>query len=182
MQKAATKNPVRLSGLLLLMGASLTLMPGCQDGQEPPPQTREVIQASAVAFDAFERGEAVFNSVCVACHTVGPPPNLAPPIMAVSGHYREAFDNREEGIRAIAAWIADPDPARSRLGPMAIERFGPMAPLPLPDSVRQAVATWVWDVYDPEADPHAGGMGRGMMRGRGGPGGGGPPHGPGVGG
>ena len=48
--------------------------------------------------------------------------------MAVSGHYREAFDNREEGIRAIAAWIADPDPAHSRLGPMAIERFGPMAP------------------------------------------------------
>jgi len=72
-------------------------------------------------------------------------------------------------VAAISAWVANPSAERSQLPAMAIERFGLMAPLPLPDSSLQAVAEWVWDMYDPAAGPHATGKGgRGGMHGEGG--------------
>ena len=159
------------------LGLSVALVVGACGGQESAEsETLEPSELAAVsdveADSEHARGEAVFNSVCVACHTLEPPPNLAPPMMAVAGHYRDAFDTREEGVAAIAAWIESPSPEHSQLGAMAIDRFGLMAPLVLPDSLRFAVAGWVWDSYDANADPHRGGTGRMGPGHRGPPGGG----------
>jgi hypothetical protein len=121
-----------------------------------------------------EHGEELFSTVCVACHTMEPPPNLAPPMMAVIGHYRTAFDERDPAVDAMVAYIQAPDPDNSKLGPMAFDRFGTMAPLALPEEDLRAVTGWLWDNYDPAMDPHAeggpgmrmhqGGKGKGMGR------------------
>jgi mono/diheme cytochrome c family protein len=103
--------------------------------------------------DPVAAGQAVFDQICVACHTVQPPPNLAPPMMGIAGHYRDAFTDRDEAVAAMVAYIQSPDSAKSQLGAEAFRRFGIMAPLPLPEADLRAAAAWIWDMYDPEADP-----------------------------
>jgi mono/diheme cytochrome c family protein len=74
------------------------------------------------------RGETLFNQVCTACHTLQPPPNLAPPMMGISGHYHDQFAERDEAVAWMVAYIQSPDPANSKLSEEAFERFGTMAP------------------------------------------------------
>lgn len=135
------------------------ILAGCS---EPPPADGPNADQEAVATEdaaltaaSAERGEALFEQVCTECHTLTPPPNLAPPMMAVIGHYRAAFDDRDQAIEAMVAYIQSPDPERSRLGAMAVERFGLMTAQTLPEEDLLAVTGWLWDSYDAELDPHA---------------------------
>ena len=116
---------------------------------------------------AAARGGELFEQVCTNCHTLTPPPNLAPPMMGVIGHYRDAFDDRDEALDAMVAYLQAPDPEASKLHSMAIERFGIMPAQPLPEEDLRTVTAWLWDGYDPELDPHAmggrAGVGGGMQ-------------------
>lgn len=89
-------------------------------------------------------GKTTFETVCSTCHTLEAPPNKAPPMTHVARRYRMMFKTEAEGVEAITAWIADPDTSRSRMPAMAIQRFGVMAPLPLPEAQRREVARYVW--------------------------------------
>jgi len=66
------------------------------------------------------------------------------------------------------AWIKAPAKDKSLMPAMAIERFGLMAPLPLPDEQLRAAAAYVWSLS--EGDSTMRGMGgmEGMGGGRGG--------------
>lgn len=108
-------------------------------GQDTPPQ----------ALD----GRTTFETICAACHTLNPPPLKAPPMTHVSRRYRMTFASESLGVEAITAWIANPDTARSHMPAMAIERFGLMAPLPLPEAQRRAVARYVWGLATPGSLP-----------------------------
>jgi len=127
-----------------------------------------------------DQGRQVFESVCAECHTVQPPANKAPPMSHVARHYRQAITDRDEAVDRIAAWIRSPSEDRSLLPDHAIEMWGVMPPLQLPESRLEAVASYVWGLAD-EAGTGAGTMrggepmqerrmmrmGQGMMRGQG---------------
>ncbi len=92
-----------------------------------------------------ERGEEVFNTVCVSCHTFHPPPTLAPPMGMVVQHYRDALTDEDLVVDAIKGWLRAPRRERSHMPAHAIERFGLMPPLPLPEADLTAVAEYVVD-------------------------------------
>jgi mono/diheme cytochrome c family protein len=91
-------------------------------------------------------GERLYHEVCSACHTLDPPPNLAPPLRMVSRHLRRAFDTREEAVDHVVSYAPAPDPERSILPSHAIDRFGLMPPQPLRPDQLEKVATYVWSL------------------------------------
>ena len=112
-------------------------------------------------------GKAIFTKNCSACHSITPPPKLAPPITPLASRYHMQFQKKEDGIKRIMAFVKLPD-KKNAIDPQAIARFGLMAPVVLPDNELRAVAEWVWDQYNPNMGRGIGGqgMGRGMGPGR----------------
>lgn len=137
-------------------GRTLQLEPGLiQEGPDPTPEE-------------IARGRQVYELVCSACHTLDPPPDSAPPMRHVVMHLRRDLTTFEAFSEHVRTYVPAPDADRSRLPPMAIERFGLMAPLPLADDVLNSAAAYLWSLAD-SAGAMGPGMGRGMgpgMRGR----------------
>lgn len=106
-------------------------------------------------------GRAVYDRTCAACHTLAPPPKTAPPIVGLAAHLRERFATREQAVAHIVAYVPAPSPSMSVLPPMAVQRFGLMPPLPLPEAELRAVASWLWQQYDPAFQHRGMGMGAG---------------------
>lgn len=100
----------------------------------------------------FEQGKAVYDKVCSACHNYGPPPKKAPPMIGISGHYHDAFTDQDKAIAHIVDYIKKPAPEKSMLMPMAIQTWGLMAPLTLPEEDLRAVAYWVWEILKVECN------------------------------
>jgi len=73
-------------------------------------------------------GKAIFELVCAMCHTLEPPPNLAPPISHAAAYYFHRFETEDEAVAAMVAFMREPSEAASILPAMAIERFGLMPP------------------------------------------------------
>ena len=94
------------------------------------------------------QGKQIVSTVCAACHTEQPPAKLAPPFAHVAARYRMKLGDRDKTIERMVAWIKTPAKDRSLLPPMAIERFGLMPPLPLPDAQLQAAAAYLWSLSD----------------------------------
>lgn len=130
-------------------------------------------QGDSARASQLAQGKQLVSTVCVACHTEQPPPKLAPPLAHVSRRYRMMHQgDREKALARIVAWIKAPAKEKSLMPAMAIERFGLMAPLPLPDSQLQAAAAYVWSLSESDSTMGTmgsmGGMGtmRGMQHGR----------------
>lgn len=96
----------------------------------------------------LQEGKKVFDEVCSVCHTLEPPPNLAPPMRMVSMHLRQSFATEEEGVAHVVAYVPAPTAERAIMPEHAIERFGLMAPLPLPPETLEKVARYVWSLGD----------------------------------
>lgn len=107
-------------------------------------------------------GAVLVESVCTACHSLQPPPTLAPPLNMVVRHYMEEFADRAEVEESIARWVVAPDPEKSGMPAHAIERFGLMPPIPLTEAQRDAVAAYLVETY---GDAAMGGHMRGGMDG-----------------
>ena len=124
--------------------------------------------AAANATTTALDGKAIFTKNCSICHSINPPPKLAPPITPLSSRYHMQFQKKEDGIRHIMAFVKLPD-KKNAIDPQAITRFGLMAPVSLPDKELRAVAEWVWDQYNPNMGRGRGfgGQGQGMGRGPG---------------
>ncbi|MCC6929960.1 MAG: cytochrome c [Gemmatimonadaceae bacterium] len=124
-------------------------------------------QGDAARAAQLAQGKQLVSTVCAACHTEQPPPKLAPPLSHVSRRYRMLNQgDRDKALARIVAWIKAPAKEKSLMPAMAIERFGLMAPLPLPDSQLQAAAAYVWSLSEGDSTM-GGGMGnmRGMQHG-----------------
>lgn len=89
-------------------------------------------------------GERIFDEICSGCHTVDPPPNLAPPMSHVARHLRDAFDSREAAVAHVIDYVPSPSRERSILPDMPHERFGLMPALPLPRELLEAVGRYIW--------------------------------------
>ncbi|MCA9738624.1 MAG: c-type cytochrome, partial [Gemmatimonadetes bacterium] len=118
-------------GLVVLVSGALAAPLAAQDASHT---------ASAV-----ERGQAMFDLICSACHSWDPPAKLAPPMSMVLGHYLERYADTDEASDAIAAWISGPDAERSVLPSHAVQQFGLMPGQPLPEAERRAVAAYLLD-------------------------------------
>lgn len=116
-------------------------------------------QSALTAEDDPVDGKEIFESVCITCHTVQPPANLAPPMAMIVRHYRMALTDSAAVREALISWIGSPDSSKSLLPAHAIERFGLMAPLPLTPEAVAAVADYVMTL---DAEMPSGGM-SGMM-------------------
>jgi len=106
-------------------------------------------------------GQEIFTRSCSVCHSVAPPPKIAPPIMPLANRYHLKFRTKKEGMNQIVAYLKSPN-KNSAVDPQAITRFGLMPAQTLPDAELRTVAEWVWDQYNPNM-----GMGQGMGRGAG---------------
>lgn len=111
-----------------------------------PDPTQESIPGDDTLLLA--RGKAIVGTVCAACHTEQPPPKLAPPLSHVARRYRMMTSDSAAALQRMTAWIAAPSKDRSLMPGMAIDRFGLMAPLPIPEDQRRAAATYVLSLAD----------------------------------
>jgi cytochrome c len=90
-------------------------------------------------------GKRIFETLCVACHTMEPPARLAPPMKHIVSHYRDAFKADSAGAVAhIAAYLVEPAAERSKLPKEAIDRFGVMPAQALTKPQAAAVAQYIW--------------------------------------
>lgn len=110
-------------------------------------------------------GKALFETNCSVCHSVMPPPKLAPPIVPVASRYRQAFATKSKGVAHMVSFMKSPSKEKMVADPQAMARFGLMPAVQMNDAELNAVAGWVWD------QGSAGGWGPGSGGGRG-PGGG----------
>ena len=94
----------------------------------------------------LQEGQRLFNEVCTQCHTLDPPPNLAPPMRMVAMHLRQAFDSQEAAVDHVVSYAPAPDVERSILPSHAVDRFGLMPPQPLRPDQLEKVATYVWSL------------------------------------
>lgn len=94
---------------------------------------------------AMTRGAApeIVRTLCFTCHTEQAPPKTAPPFAMVAMRYRHASADSAAAVARIVAYVRAPARERSLLPPMAIERFGLMPPLALPDSTLRAAAEYI---------------------------------------
>jgi mono/diheme cytochrome c family protein len=114
--------------------------------QGPVTEPHVAPAVASVAATPLAEGERIFNEVCSQCHTLGPPPNLAPPMRMVAMHLRRSFDGEEAAVDHIVSYAAAPDAERSILPAHAVARFGLMPSQPLrPDQLRK-VAAYVWSL------------------------------------
>jgi mono/diheme cytochrome c family protein len=98
-------------------------------------------------------GQTLFNSVCTACHSLQPPPKLAPPMAMVSQHYRDAFASESDARAAMLAFLLAPDTSRATMPAHAIQRFGLMPKLPLSEQQFRDVSAYIWSLSAPAKAP-----------------------------
>ncbi|MCE5194769.1 MAG: cytochrome c [Nitrospiraceae bacterium] len=109
-----------------------------------------IVLAAEKTDKLFDKGKAVYEKSCAVCHSYGPPPKTAPPIIGLSGHYHEAFNDRKKAIAHMVDFIKNPSKEKSVLLPIGLEKWGLMAPMNLPDDELKAVSYWIWEVYNKE--------------------------------
>ncbi|MCC6769764.1 MAG: cytochrome c [Gemmatimonadaceae bacterium] len=109
------------------------------------------------------RGREIVTTLCAACHVEASPHKLAPPLSHVSNRYRMQLVHRDSALARITAWIKEPARDRSLMPAQAIERFGLMAPLPIPEEQRRAAAAYVWSLSEGAAAMEGMRGGRGMQ-------------------
>ena len=158
----------RLGVLVALVGACASEAPqGAAEFETEEATSRTATESAAL----LAQGEAIVEGICSTCHSMDPPPKLAPPLMMVLGHYMDEFGAPDSARDALILWLAGPDSTQSVLPAHAIERFGVMPPLPpLSDEQRSAVATYLFEQYEEDGMGGRGGAGMGQSSHRGGEG------------
>lgn len=112
-------------------------------GQSEESEPREVPED-------LQEGERIYREICSLCHTMDPPPNLAPPMSHVARHLRQEFTSEDEAVAHVVSFLPAPDAERSIMPEMARERFGLMPPQPLPANLLEAVGKYIWFLGSPE--------------------------------
>lgn len=101
-------------------------------------------------------GEELYARDCQVCHSMRPPAKTAPPILGIASRVRTVYGNKDDAVAAMVSFMKAPDAANTSLGPQAIQRFGLMPAMSMPDEELEKVAGWLWDQYDPDFVPGRG--------------------------
>ncbi len=116
--------------------------------------------ATLVSVNAEEvTGETIFNSKCVACHTLKMPKDKstmkAPPLGKVSAKIKHDLDNNKTAFIAfVEDYIQNPSKDKVKCMPMALKKFGLMPPIgkAMSKEERATVATWLFENFDEKWD------------------------------
>lgn len=110
---------------------------------------------TAVSVMAQEKGSILFEEKCAACHMKQRPPfeamntMIAPPIMGVMSHVKEAKTTKPEAVKFIVDYIFEPTPAKALCMKQSIERFGlmPSQKGALTKEEATTIAGYIYDNY-----------------------------------
>ena len=116
--------------------------------------------ATLISVNAEEvTGETIFNSKCVACHTLKIPKDKstmkAPPFGKVSAKIKHDLDdNKTAFVAFVEDYIQNPSEEKVKCMPMALKKFGLMPPIgkAMSEEERKTVATWLFDNFDEKWD------------------------------
>lgn len=138
-------------GRAALAAVALLLVTACgAKSRQVSSDTTRVPPANAqTAENRLALGEQVYKTLCSACHTMDAPPTLAPPMTHVARHYRQAFTNADSAIASIMDFVRKPSAEKSKMPQRAIQRFGLMPALNIPEDRLHAVAEYVWSLPEP---------------------------------
>jgi len=114
----------------------------------PDPAASPEPAETPVAAPEVELGRQVYDRSCSVCHTLRPPPALAPPVVGLVDHYRDRFEDPDSAMAHIVDFVRDPAKEKSALPPEVWDRWELMPPMPLPEEDLRAVARWMWAQYD----------------------------------
>jgi len=106
---------------------------------------------------AQENGESLFEQKCSMCHLKQRPSAeemknmIAPPMMGVMRHVKQAKPDRAEAIAFIADYLEAPAQSKALCMPQSIARFGlmPSQKGNLTPEEAQTVAAYVYDTFGP---------------------------------
>lgn len=131
--------PIAFVGVVATQGLAPPTLhsPGAPLNVRPPADTPSVAE-----------GARVYQARCAMCHALAAPARFAPPMTHVAMHYRQAYPRRGEAVARLADFVRAPAAGRSALPPEALQRWGVMPPLPLPDAELRAVALYVLSLSD----------------------------------
>lgn len=121
-------------GLLIAAGA-------CGGGETEDPNAEPT--AAQIA-----RGETVYREVCSECHSIQPPPRLAPPLSHVASIVRGEVPDRAAFTQHIVTYVQGPSEERSLLPVQAIRRFGLMPAQTIDEARLRDAAAFVWTLAD----------------------------------
>ena len=107
------------------------------------------IKAAGFKASDFRKGQKLYELYCMNCHAKpkrgsGPDPSsrLAPPAFAVADHYRRGIPDTQARVEAIAKFTSGPT-KEAALMPGAVEKFGLMARLSLPEDQLHQVSVFL---------------------------------------
>lgn len=93
-------------------------------------------------------GKELMETYCFSCHmppgSVSHDDRIGPPMKAVKMHYKEDGVSKEEFIKQIQQWINSPSEENARMHG-ALDKFGVMPPLPLPNDISSQIADYMYD-------------------------------------
>jgi len=88
--------------------------------------------------------EKLWETKCGVCHTMNPPPKLAPPVRGIVMNYQRKYSSRNSFSEAVADFVQSPSKEKSQM-PHAIDTFNLMPPLPYDKKELTEIAGWMWD-------------------------------------
>ena len=98
-------------------------------------------------------GKEMWEVRCSACHSIDPPPKLAPPVRGIVMNYRRTYSDREAFAQAVSAFAHSPTKEASQM-PHALEKFNLMPALPFEKNELAEIARWMWDtIVTPGTSP-----------------------------
>jgi len=98
-------------------------------------------------------GKQLFQQFCGACHSIMPDKAkmdkmIAPPMMGVVRHYKEAHSTKEDFVKAIINWAEKPEESKS-LMPGAVRKFKIMPPMPAGKENLRKIAEYLYKDVSP---------------------------------
>ena len=158
--------------------AILLVITGCKDSKKSEYAEADKTDALDIIASDSHPGKKIMETLCYACHdaTTTEENRLGPPMAAIKRRYLIGGLTKNEFTNDILAWIAKPSLEKSKM-PGAVDRFGVMPYLPVPEENIRQLAEYLYDyeIEQPEwfeehyqkSHGRGQGMGKGMGNGMG---------------
>ena len=106
-----------------------------------------------VVKDSIHPGKKLMETYCYTCHDLknSEQNRLAPPMIAVKKHYLFENSSKEDFIKDIQNWIANPTQENAKMFG-AVRRFGVMPKQPFSEEIINQIADYMFDndIEEPE--------------------------------
>jgi hypothetical protein len=96
------------------------------------------------------KGYELMKNNCFVCHFPKPDPSkrnqmIAPPMQKVQEHYKPAYPNKEEFVKAIKTWVANPSEDKVQM-PGVVRKFNLMPKLVVADEDIKLIAETLYEI------------------------------------